>query len=160
MRGRPVLEVVVAGAVAVALFSALPLWFLSTQEGWVRVRCGGSPWVCTVQESNLLVRRSERYLPREVSSRRLAHQARGREQVSWQLVFLVGTARLDALRASTENGELPAFAADLERARLLGAEVDRALAPDFGFWLAVALVALFASAGAFIVIAGNARRKR
>jgi hypothetical protein len=37
-----------AALFTMGFFAALPLWFLSTQQGPVHLTCGGSPWRCEV----------------------------------------------------------------------------------------------------------------
>lgn len=147
---------IAAGVVIVAFFAALPTWWLSTLDGWVRLHCAGQPWRCEVTRDNLLSRRSSVFeVQRGVSVGTEVVSYKGRKSDQYVLE-LDGNAVLDS-RPSYR--EVHGLADELNAARAAGRPFDRELEPDSIFWLAIALVVVFAGSGLVIAIGGARSEK-
>ena len=136
-----------AGLFIVMFFSALPLWFLSTQERWVQFSGGGTPWRCTVRRWPSLNSQPQTFEPSSI----VADRVRGRRGVDlWQIQFKEPQGWRDILASRTTSKQAYRLAQDLDAARKAGAAIERELAPGASFYLAIALVIVFAAAGVLI----------
>jgi hypothetical protein len=141
----------IAGLFIVMFFAALPLWFLTTQERWVRFSGGGggdgTPWRCTVSRWPALGAEPQTFEPSSI----WADRVRGRRGVElWQIHFKEAEGWRDILAGRTTNERAYRVAQDLEAARKAGVAIERELAPDATFFLAIGLVVIFAGAGVLI----------
>jgi hypothetical protein len=154
-----------ASLVVVAIFAALPAWFLSTREGWIAIECaranGGAALACRVHERFAFGARDATYPTLGAHLERTVQHDRRGATATYQLVLVTSDGERAVLRANTGNAALAQTAAELDAAaHANAAEFHAALAPDLVFWLAVALVAVFAGAGLLIAVMRGARGRR
>lgn len=148
-----------AALFAAAFFAALPLWFLSTQDGPVGFACGGTPWQCEVTHHWLWRARVERYQPTRVRTASHTISYKSRRGTAWQLVFETKDASLEVLDSITTNEQVKDLASELEAARSRGETIARELAPDATYDLVIGLVLLFGGVGAGIVLLTERRAR-
>lgn len=131
-------------------FAALPLWYLSTQDGWIDVRCGSAaPWRCRVEKTNLL--------STDVSTIAVERVSLGERSAKRWRGYSVQFNGSNVFEPRAEYATVSAMVNDLETARRAGLPFERSMPPDGQFWLAFALVVLFAGAGIGIAVIGRPR---
>lgn len=153
--GSSVVQVLVACVFAAGFFSAIPLWALAQQDGWLRVRGGGNPWRCTVTRSRLVATAETTYQPQQIATLEGRVRYKTRSQKAWQLGMKVDGRWEKALGGETTDERLLTLARDLEAARAAGKDIDRELPPDLVFILTLAIAVVFAASGVFIVLRGQ-----
>lgn len=153
-----------ATLVLVACFAALPAWFLSTREGWITLDCARAgdraALDCSVAERFAFGSRTATYSTIGARARDREQRDRRGSTTSYQLVLVTPAGEQLALRDETGNAELRRVASELDaKIRSHAAEFHAVVSPDLVFWFAVALLAVFASAGLFIAWVGGARAR-
>jgi hypothetical protein len=136
-----------AALFAMAFFAALPMWFLSTQQGPIHIECGGAPWRCEVARWVFFETRRGSYEVTAVSlDAQLRGGGRGRSYMEWRARFTLPSGT--TVPAFGWVSTSPAAAVErLRQAAQTKSPVQADIEPDLGFWMAVGLTALFALIG-------------
>lgn len=144
-----------AGLFLVGFFAALPFWFLTTQDGALHVACGGVPWQCTVTREWLWNSQRENHRPDAVRAVSTRVRFKGQSSSAWQLVFEEQGQAVAMHSGARTDRAVVALADRLEQARVARAAVDVVLEASATYYLAIALVVVFAGAGAFLAWIGG-----
>jgi len=143
-------ERLIAATFIIACFSALPLWFLARVEGRVRFVGGGAPWRCTVERHWLWRTKTDVYEPTRIESLEREVSYKTRTSPAWQIRFQQGDQRTEILAGVSTDRAVVRIAEQLEAARAKGAPIEVSLPAGGVYYLAIALVVIFAASGAFL----------
>jgi hypothetical protein len=136
-----------AALFTMAFFAALPMWFLSTQQGPVHLECGGAPWHCQVSRWVFFeTRRSSSEVTAVSLESQTKAAGKGRRLVEWRVQFtLPSGATVPAFDWVTEPPR--ALVEQLQQGAQTKSPVQADVEPGTGFWMAVVLTGLFALIG-------------